>query len=61
MDATTLSLRGASPDAMIDPMVECILEALRLDGAVHADASSSIHANSIGGKELAGGLFGAIA
>ena len=28
VDSPTLSLRGSAPDAMIDPVVECVFQAL---------------------------------
>jgi len=60
-DATALPFGSATPDAMVDPVGECVLEALGFDRAIHADTTCCVHADAIRGEELAGGLVGAVA
>ena len=53
-DATAFALGGASPDAVVDPVGEGVLETRVLDRAVGADLAGLLDADPVGGEEVVG-------
>lgn len=50
-DPATLALRAAAPDAVVDAVVERVLEALGDDGAGRADVLGGLDAEAVVGEE----------
>src|SRR5688572_5894452 len=57
-DAATLTLRGPTPDAMVDAIRQGVLEARLLDRAVSTDPPRDLYTHAIAGKERRRRLVG---
>src|SRR5690606_9720444 len=60
-DAAPLTLAGAAPHAVVDAVVERVVQAPDPHGAVRADALGDLDPDAVGGEEQARGLIGAVA
>ena len=54
-DAATLTLAASAPHAVVDALVQGVLEAGLLHRTAFTDALGDFHANAIGGKKVSGG------
>jgi hypothetical protein len=59
-DAAAFTLRGAAPDAVVDPVGEGVLEARLLDRTIGTDEAGLLDPDPVGGEEVVGGTAPAL-